>query len=160
MPRKLRQLRAELRRSGFALDTKRGKGSHTYWTHPMVPYPVVLSGHDGDDADHYQERDVRKALEDLRGSAEKAETMSRDDLHYTLVISWSKEDHKYVVSFPEWGDSTHTHGATYEEAARNGEEVLADLVELVARAGTAAAAVEDVRREAMNTPTFPQLCHW
>lgn len=73
MPRKLRQLRAELRRSGFTLDTKRGKGSHTYWTHPLVSYPVVLSGEDGDDADHYQERDVRKAILDLR-EAEKKQT--------------------------------------------------------------------------------------
>ena len=65
MPRKLRQLRANLKREGFILDTKRGKGSPTYWTHPLVAYPVVLSGHDGDDADHYQERDVRNAM---RGS--------------------------------------------------------------------------------------------
>lgn len=44
MPRKIRQLRADLRRAGFHLDSKRGKGSHTYWSHPLVPYPVVLSG--------------------------------------------------------------------------------------------------------------------
>ncbi len=66
MPRKIRQLRAELARNGFHLDPKRGKGSHTYWTHPLVPYPVVISGQDGDDADHYQERDVRDAIHDLR----------------------------------------------------------------------------------------------
>ncbi|HEX2350810.1 MAG TPA: type II toxin-antitoxin system HicB family antitoxin [Ktedonobacterales bacterium] len=34
------------------------------------------------------------------------------------------------MSFPEWGDRTHTHGATYEEAVRNGQEVLDDLVAL------------------------------
>ncbi len=66
MPRKLRQLRAELARSGFVKVSGRGKGSHTYWTHPLVPYPVVLSGHDGDDVQYYQERDVRNALRDLR----------------------------------------------------------------------------------------------
>jgi hypothetical protein len=71
MPRKLRQLRAELRRAGFVLDPKRGKGSHTYWTHPLVPYPVILSGNDGDDADHYQERDVRNALDDLHKAQRK-----------------------------------------------------------------------------------------
>jgi predicted RNA binding protein YcfA (HicA-like mRNA interferase family) len=48
MPRKNRQLRAELARNGFHLDPKRGKGSHTYWAHPLVPYPVVISGQDGD----------------------------------------------------------------------------------------------------------------
>ncbi|MGH2515070.1 MAG: type II toxin-antitoxin system HicA family toxin [Ktedonobacterales bacterium] len=66
MPRKIRQLRADLKRAGFALDPKRGKGSHTYWSHPLVPYPVVLSGGDGNDADRYQERDVQRAVRDLR----------------------------------------------------------------------------------------------
>ncbi len=70
MPRKIRQLRAELARNGFVRLAGRGKGSHTYWTHSLVSYPVVLSGHDGDDADHYQERDVRSAIRDLR-AAEK-----------------------------------------------------------------------------------------
>ena len=66
MPRKVRQLRAELARNGFVKEAGRGKGSHTYWTHPLLPHPVVLSGHDGDDADHYQERDVRNALRAVR----------------------------------------------------------------------------------------------
>jgi len=66
MPRKIRQLRSELKREGFSIDPKRGKGSHTYWAHPLVPYPVVISGQDGDDADRYQERDVRDAVHDLR----------------------------------------------------------------------------------------------
>ena len=65
MPRKVRQLRATLKREGFSIDTKRGKGSHTYWTHPLIAYPVVISGQDGDDADRYQERDVRDAVYDL-----------------------------------------------------------------------------------------------
>ena len=66
MPRKIRQLRAGLARNGFTRQAGRGKGSHTYWTHPLLNYPAVLSGHDGDDADHYQECDVRNALRDLR----------------------------------------------------------------------------------------------
>lgn len=66
MPRKLRQLRADLSRNGFIKESGRGKGSHTFWTHPLLSYPVVLSGRDGDDADHYQERDVRNALRDAR----------------------------------------------------------------------------------------------
>lgn len=47
-----------------------------------------------------------------------------------MVIEWSDEDHKYIVSFPEWGDTTHTHGATYEEAVKNGTDVLSDLIQL------------------------------
>ena len=42
---------------------------------------------------------------------------------YGMVILWSAEDGVYVVSFPEF-PSAHTHGASYEEAARNGQEVL------------------------------------
>ena len=49
---------------------------------------------------------------------------------YTMVIQWSDEDHKYIVSLPEWGDHVHTHGATYEEAVRAGHEVLTDLIGL------------------------------
>ena len=51
-------------------------------------------------------------------------------LHYSMVIQWPEEVGIYIVSFPEWGDRTHTHGATYEEAVRNGQEVLDDLVAL------------------------------
>jgi len=47
---------------------------------------------------------------------------------YAVIIQWSEEDQKYVVSLPEWG-GCKTHGDTYEEAARNAEEVLELLVE-------------------------------
>ena len=62
MPRKIRQLKADLRRAGFVL-TDRGKGSHEVWEHPDVPTAfVTLSGHDGDDARPYHERDLRRAI--------------------------------------------------------------------------------------------------
>lgn len=47
---------------------------------------------------------------------------------YTVVIQWSDEDECYVVSLPEWG-GPKTHGDTYEEAARNAQEVLELLME-------------------------------
>ena len=59
MPRKIRQLKADLRRAGFVQVPSRGKGSHTVWEHPLVPDDLTLSGHDGDDAKPYQERDVQ-----------------------------------------------------------------------------------------------------
>ena len=43
---------------------------------------------------------------------------------YTVIIQWSEEDKAYVVSLPEWGPYCKTHGATYEEAAKNAREVL------------------------------------
>lgn len=47
---------------------------------------------------------------------------------YSMVIEWSNEDQTYVVSFPEWGSMAHTHGDTYTEAVKNGQQVLDDLV--------------------------------
>ena len=47
---------------------------------------------------------------------------------YSVIIQWSEEDRAYVVTLPEWG-GCHTHGATYEEAAKNAREVLEMLME-------------------------------
>ena len=49
-------------------------------------------------------------------------------LPYSVIIQWSNEDRAYVATPPEWG-GCHTHGATYEEAARNAQEVLELLME-------------------------------
>ncbi|MDX2229581.1 MAG: type II toxin-antitoxin system HicB family antitoxin [Leptolyngbyaceae cyanobacterium bins.349] len=48
---------------------------------------------------------------------------------YSILIQWSDEDQKYVVSLPEFGPYAHTHGDTYEEAVKNAEEVLELLIE-------------------------------
>jgi predicted RNA binding protein YcfA (HicA-like mRNA interferase family) len=69
MPRKVRQLKADPKQAGFEEHTERGKGSHTVWVHPVTRRRVTISGHDGDDAQHYQERDVREAI---REAAERA----------------------------------------------------------------------------------------
>lgn len=65
MPKKIRELRAQLRKAGFIRD--RTTGSHSIWYHQSLPTPVNLSGKDGDDAQHYQEKDVREAIAALRG---------------------------------------------------------------------------------------------
>jgi predicted RNase H-like HicB family nuclease len=49
--------------------------------------------------------------------------------HYTVIIQWDEEDQIFVVSLPEWGSGCKTHGATYEEAAKNAQEVLELLME-------------------------------
>jgi len=59
MPRKVRQLIADLEKAGFV--NRGGKGSHRNFTHPLG-LRVTVSGGTGDDARHYQERDVRRAL--------------------------------------------------------------------------------------------------
>jgi predicted RNase H-like HicB family nuclease len=53
---------------------------------------------------------------------------------YSMVIKWSTDDGVYLVSLPEWmpliaNQIAVTHGATYEEAARNGQEVIEMLIE-------------------------------
>lgn len=52
-----------------------------------------------------------------------------DDRHYSMVIEWSDQDQAYIVTLPEWGPGAKTHGLTYDEAVRNGQEVLAMLVD-------------------------------
>lgn len=64
MPRRIRELKADLRRVGFR--ERPGKGSHTVWTHPLLPYILTLSGSNNDEARPYQEKDVRGALDSLR----------------------------------------------------------------------------------------------
>jgi predicted RNA binding protein YcfA (HicA-like mRNA interferase family) len=65
MPRKIRELKRDLRKAGYRQVPGRGKGSHTYWAHPRVPETVTIAGHDGADAQPYQEDEVREALEKI-----------------------------------------------------------------------------------------------
>jgi predicted RNase H-like HicB family nuclease len=46
-----------------------------------------------------------------------------------MLIQWSEEDQVFVVSLPEFGDCAHTHGDSYEKAAKSGREVLELLIE-------------------------------
>jgi predicted RNA binding protein YcfA (HicA-like mRNA interferase family) len=63
MPPKIRELKADLRKAGFVELPGRGKGSHTVWRHPFTPgTTITLAGRDGDDADRYQEKQVRDAI--------------------------------------------------------------------------------------------------
>lgn len=64
MPRKIRELIADLRQAGF--ENRGGKGSHRNFIHPNVSKPVTLSGKVGADAKKYQERAVSKAIEESK----------------------------------------------------------------------------------------------
>ncbi len=64
MPPKLRELIAELERNGFS--NRGGKGSHRNFKHPERKRPVTISGRLGDDAEKYQIRVVRKAIEEIK----------------------------------------------------------------------------------------------
>jgi len=53
-------------------------------------------------------------------------------MRYTIIIQWSDEDDAYVVTLPEWEETgeyfVRTHGDTYDEALRDGEDLLAELI--------------------------------
>ena len=52
--------------------------------------------------------------------------------NYSMVIQWSQEDKLFLVHLPEFPwQEFHTHGKTYEEAAKNGREVIEAFVEML-----------------------------
>jgi predicted RNA binding protein YcfA (HicA-like mRNA interferase family) len=61
VPRKIRQLVSDLETAGF-IRVQGGKGSHRKFRHAKFQGFVLISGHDGDDVQHYQEKQVRNAL--------------------------------------------------------------------------------------------------
>ena len=64
MPRKIRDLIKDLKKTGFV--DRGGKGNHRNFVHPNVTKPITLSGKEGDDAKHYQEKAVRLAIEEAQ----------------------------------------------------------------------------------------------
>jgi predicted RNA binding protein YcfA (HicA-like mRNA interferase family) len=63
VPRKIRQLISDLERAGFV--NRGGKGSHRNFEHKKG-MRVTISGSPGNDAHHYQEKQVRKAIEERK----------------------------------------------------------------------------------------------
>ena len=61
MPKKIRTLIKELEKAGFV--NRGGKGSHRNFMHPSG-IALTLSGKPGDDAKPYQEKLVKKKIED------------------------------------------------------------------------------------------------
>ena len=46
-----------------------------------------------------------------------------DTKHYSMNIQWSDEDKAYIVTVPEL-PGCRTHGATYEEAVKQGQDAI------------------------------------
>jgi predicted RNA binding protein YcfA (HicA-like mRNA interferase family) len=65
VPRKIRELVADLETAGF-VRVHGGKGSHRKFRHPKFRGFVLISGADGADAQHYQERQLRNALRQVQ----------------------------------------------------------------------------------------------
>lgn len=64
MPPKVRELIAELQRNGFV--ERGGKGSDRNYFHPQCSKIVTVSGKKGDDAQHYQTRQVKDAIKEVK----------------------------------------------------------------------------------------------
>ncbi|WP_293337120.1 type II toxin-antitoxin system HicA family toxin [Microcoleus sp. CAWBG58] len=70
MPKKIRELKSLLLKSGFTYRS--AKGSHTRWVHPLLPNePITIAGNDGDDAKLYLEREVNRKLGILKAIEEE-----------------------------------------------------------------------------------------
>ena len=54
-----------LRDAGFTLVPGAGKGSHRKYSHANYKGIVTLSGQDGDDVKKYQEKQVKRAIEEV-----------------------------------------------------------------------------------------------
>jgi predicted RNA binding protein YcfA (HicA-like mRNA interferase family) len=63
MPRKVRNLVADLVKAGFTYDPERGKGSHMLGGHP-TGVQILLSGNMGDDAHPLAEKNVREMIKE------------------------------------------------------------------------------------------------
>ena len=48
--------------------------------------------------------------------------------HYSMIIKWSDADQAYIVTVPEL-PGCRTHGATYEEAVKQGQEAIEGWIE-------------------------------
>ena len=62
MPPKIRELVRDLEKHGFV--DRGGKGSHRNFVHPGLVRPLTVSGRLGDDAKPYQQKAVKKAIEE------------------------------------------------------------------------------------------------
>ncbi|MGG6270631.1 type II toxin-antitoxin system HicA family toxin [Leptolyngbya sp. AN03gr2] len=65
MPRKIRELKAQIEREGFVYLPKRGKGSHERWKHPLLKKTFTIPGKNGDDVPIYLEKQLEKLLIEL-----------------------------------------------------------------------------------------------
>ncbi len=65
MPRKIRELKAQISREGFMYLPKRGKGSHERWLHPLIKKTFTIPGKDGDDVPLYLEKQLAQLLAEL-----------------------------------------------------------------------------------------------
>ena len=75
---------------------------------------------------------------------------------YSMVIQWSDQDQSFLVSLPEFGDCK-THGNTYEEAAKHGQEVLEILIESAQQDGEELPEPRKYHKPTLGTQMQPKI---
>jgi predicted RNA binding protein YcfA (HicA-like mRNA interferase family) len=68
VPRKIRDILKDYYDAEFFVVKGAGKGDHRKLRHEKYSGSIILDGKDGDDCRQYQERDLKKALNQLRSS--------------------------------------------------------------------------------------------
>ena len=74
MPRKIRELKAQIAREGFVYLPKRGKGSHERWRHPLLNKTMTIPGKDGSDVPPYLEKQLAQLLAQLEDLKEEEDS--------------------------------------------------------------------------------------
>ena len=64
------EIRRDYRKAGFS--ERQGKGDHTVFSHPLVRHNYAVDGRDGFDAERYDERNLREALQELADAKRKS----------------------------------------------------------------------------------------
>ena len=54
--------------------------------------------------------------------------MQSEHDHYSMIIEWDPEDQIYVVMVPEL-PGCRTHGETYEDAVKHGQEAIESWID-------------------------------
>ncbi len=84
--------------------------------------------------------------------------MSTEPLRYSMRIEWSDEDQAYIVTMPEL-PGCRTHGFTYEEAVREGQDAMDSWIEGYADSGRRLARPPGVVSTLSPYPE-PSLARW
>ena len=70
MPRKIRELKAQIAHEGFVYLPKRGKNSHERLRHPLLRKTLTISGNNRDDMPLYLEKQLAQLLAELKEARE------------------------------------------------------------------------------------------
>jgi predicted RNA binding protein YcfA (HicA-like mRNA interferase family) len=77
MPKKIRDIKKILDRSGFYM--RDGNGSHSNWKHPLIENIITIARRDGEDAPCYLEKLVEEALKELESLTDESDEIQHED---------------------------------------------------------------------------------